>query len=304
VTGKEKSNKLVWIVVLIPVVVALSLPVLSGVGLAFWSTSYQLFLGSMLIVPPMLLHDKGRLVRFPFLLACLALFGFLQMACPRPPGAVELLIISLQKGNPWLMFAIKLGVLLVLTLIFGRYFCSHICPKGAIQELVFRQRLRLQVPAKLDRVLKYAKYVAAVALIAAPLLFHFRFFRAIGPFKVIFNLDGSTALVVFLGVVLLASVVIGRPFCRYLCPIGGLLALASLLSPLKTRVDTSLCNACKVCQRVCPVDAIEVVEGNETKKISASECLECRECAAVCPKGAIYYGPRRNPRPVVDAPKQ
>ena len=248
----------------------------------------------------MLLHSRGQLVRFPFLLACLALFGFLQMACPRPPGAVELLIISVQKGHPWLMFALKLGLLLALTLVFGRYFCSYICPKGAIQELVFRQRLRVQVPPKLDRVLKYGKYVAAVALIAAPLVFHYRLFRAIGPFKAIFNLDGSVGLVVFLGVVLLASVVVGRPFCRYICPIGGLLGLLSFLSPLKIRVDPGLCNACKVCQRVCPVDAI-VIDGSETKKISATECLACRECVAVCPKGAIHYGPRREPHREVDA---
>jgi polyferredoxin len=240
---------------------------------------------------------------------CLALFGFLQLACPRPTGAVELLILDLARGHGrWPMFALKLVLLLVLTVLFGRTFCAFVCPKGALQELLHRPALRLAVPRRVDRTLRYGKYLAAALLVLLPLIWGVRLMRQVGPFKVIFNLDGSTPLVAFLAVVLVASVFVSRPFCRYLCPVAGILALAGRFSLFRVRLrhdgredgsrgsgGSDGCNGCNACSRVCPVEAIEPAAARGgAPTIAASECIACRQCAAACPRGALdWCAPRK-----------
>jgi NAD-dependent dihydropyrimidine dehydrogenase PreA subunit len=292
-----------WVraVALLPALAGIALPLLPVPELRTWSREQAVFLAVMLVAPPLLLlgGGVGQRARSLFLITCLALFGFLQLACPRPTGAVELLIVNaLIKGQgpgQWLMHLLKLGVLLTLALLFGRYFCAYICPKGAIQELLFRPGLRLTVPPRVDRALRAGKYLAAALLVTLPLIWGFRLFRQVGPFKVIFNLDGSPLLVAFLAVVLVASVFVSRPFCRYLCPVGGILALAGRVSLLRVRLDSASCSggSCAACIRTCPVDAIERAEAGGTPAIASAECIACNRCIAACPSGAIRFGARK-----------
>jgi len=275
---------------------ALALPLIPGIEQKFWGMEFQLFLGTMLAVPLVLLFGKGRRLRSVIMLASLALFGFLQMACTRAPGNVEMIILGLQNGKPFLMHAIKLGVLVGLAILFARYYCGYICPQGVIQDLLYQPDRKARIPAKVDRVLKLLKYVMLVALIVAPLVWGYRLFREIGPFKVLFNLDGGTALTLFLAVVLVASIFIGRPFCRYVCPIGGLLGLLSKISPLKMRADASVCTHCRKCESACQTGALTVAR-RETPVFSTTECIVCKECVGACPEGGIYYGGRPGPPP-------
>ena len=264
-------------------------------GSKFWNLDYQLFLAAMLAVPVLLVPRKGRWLRGVVLLLALFWFGFMQAACPRPVGAIELMVESALKGRSVWMYAIKLGVLGITGILFARFYCGWICPKGIIQEYVYQPRLGIRVPRKLDRVLKWGKYLMLVALVLVPLLFQFRLFKEIGPFRVIFNasyldgLDGPVALMAFLGFVLLVSVFIERAFCRYFCPVGGLLGLLALLSPNRMRIDGSLCTVCGRCERECPVDAISTNE-DRVVSIDAMECLTCRECESACRHDAIRFG--------------
>jgi polyferredoxin len=297
-TVAPRGTALVWALGLCSLGAAVALPFLPLSARPFWTTPYVLFLGALLAVPALLPLRAAWRLRPAVLLASLALFGFLQLACPRPTGALELLVLGLVRRSPAIAHALKLGVLLGLTLVFGRYFCAFICPNGALQELLFRPRLRITVPPLLDRVLRLGKHVAALALLLAPLLWGYRLVSGVEPFKVVFNLKGHPALVGFLGLVLVGSIFVSRPFCRWLCPIAAVLGLAARVSLVRPRLAATRCNGCMACRRVCPVEAIQLdrTPAGSVARVQAGECISCTECVAACPRGALSLGARA-PRP-------
>lgn len=288
----RRSRGWVWGTAVL-LMVGAALPLLPEPDWRFWKTGYVAYLVALLVVPALLLRREraGTLwMRHIVLLVSLALFGFLQWACPRPTGSVELVVSNLSSGEPLLNFGLKLSVLLGLTLIYGRYFCGWLCPKGTLQDLVYRPDLGWTVPPAVDRVLKWGKYASLIGLLASPLLWDLRLFKHIGPFKVLFNLDGSMAAVVWLAIVLAASVFIQRAWCRYLCPIGGLLGLISWLSPTKMRVAEDLCVGCTRCSSACPVGAIHAERGS-APEIASRECIACKACEAACPTDCLILSP-------------
>ena len=84
-------------------------------------------------------------------------------------------------------------------------------------------------------------------------------------------------------VIVLASIVIPRPFCRYLCPLGAFYSLFQRFAFFTMDFEEKKCVGCKKCERSCPM-AVEV-----TKNINSTECIRCGKCRDVCPTGAISY---------------
>jgi len=80
------------------------------------------------------------------------------------------------------------------------------------------------------------------------------------------------------------SVLIYRPFCRYLCPLGAIYGFFNRISLYRISVDPQLCTHCGRCTRQCPMQVPIPYDGN------GPECIRCGECAAVCPEGAIRIG--------------
>jgi polyferredoxin len=89
---------------------------------------------------------------------------------------------------------------------------------------------------------------------------------------------GVTAAVV-LGLLALLSMLVQNFWCRYLCPYGALLGLASLLSPLKIRRDAEACIDCGKCRKACPAS----VYVDRLVQIRSAECMACMACVASCP---------------------
>lgn len=86
--------------------------------------------------------------------------------------------------------------------------------------------------------------------------------------------------------VILLFIVIYRPFCKYICPLGAIYAVFNPISVFRYRVDMEKCTHCGACARACPMQADPAADANDP------ECIRCGKCRQVCPTGAICSGCR------------
>lgn len=187
---------------------------------------------------------------------------------------------------------------LAIAFLFRKAFCSWLCPVGTLSEYlgragrqVFRRNLRL--PRWLDLPLRSLKYlllgffVWAVANMSADTVEQFMRgpYGAIADVRMLnFFRDLGEIAVIVLSILVVASVLVQNFWCRYLCPYGALLGLASLLSPLRIRRSSAACIDCGKCAKACP-SALPV---DKLVTIKSAECTGCLECVAVCPaEGAL-----------------
>lgn len=174
----------------------------------------------------------------------------------------------------------------ITAILFGAIFCGYICPFGSFQEWIgklgrklFTKRYNRFVPRKLDRVLRYLRYaVLAMVLyqtaVAAKLVF-----QTVDPYYALFNFfTGEVAVTAYivLGVIVVLSLFIERPWCKYLCPYGALLGLFNKVRIFKIRRNKNTCIGCKKCDMVCPMN-IEV-SGKEV--VRDHQCISCHKCTS------------------------
>lgn len=164
---------------------------------------------------------------------------------------------------------------LVTTLLWGRVFCSSLCPFGALQDFLTRfapRRWQVKMPQAIhDRAL-YIKY-GVLALIVGTALVRsdISIFQYFEPFGTLFFLSSSLILWTILIAILLGSLLISRFYCRYVCPLGAALGVVSLVSPFRIK-RVPQCELCKLCEHVCPTAAIRGPE------IDFKECVRCDIC--------------------------
>jgi ferredoxin len=167
------------------------------------------------------------------------------------------------------------GFTVITTLLWGRVFCGFLCPFGALQDLITHlvpRRLQRALPQRIhDRAiyLKYGILALIIGLAAAPA--HIGVYQYFEPFGTVFYLSTSPLLWSIAGGFLVASAVVPRFYCRYACPLGAALGVASLVSIFRIR-RVEQCVPCKVCQTACPTGAIRGPE------IDFKECVRCNDC--------------------------
>lgn len=219
------------------------------------------------------------------LLVISTLFGFLVFA-PMLPYQFQSVILgkTQQLAVPIALAVVVLCAFVVLAFAFGRAFCGYVCPIGTIHELVYHlpvKKLRIGVKA-IPVVFRLAFFTAFIALAAGASVGLLKYIGV----KDLFYLNASSAwFFVFLALVI-ASVFVYRPFCRFLCPYGVLLSLASIGSRFGL-VRTDACVDCGKCEKTCPTK-----EAGRTDL--KQECYLCNRCKDICPKNAIVYGRRRD----------
>lgn len=192
---------------------------------------------------------------------------------------------------------------LVSLLVIGRgVFCGWLCPFGALQELLAQLSRALGVPQwnpsqALEKRLWMGKYIAAAVVIGLALFVIDGAGKAteIEPFKTAITAKFTRAwpYVAYAGLLLVIGLFSERAFCRFLCPLGGVLAFLDrfhLLDLLKRRPECG--NPCHLCERSCPVRAIE-----KSGKIITAECFQCLDCQVE------YYDDKRCP-PLVQAARR
>jgi len=200
-----------------------------------------------------------------------------------------------------LMVMIAAYTLVSVVLIGRGVFCGWLCPFGALQELLAQASRALGVPqwsplAALEKRLWMGKYIAAAAVLVLVLsgIDGSGSTAEIEPFKTAITSKFTRAwpYVLYAGVLLGIGLFSERAYCRFLCPLGGVLAALDrlhLIDLLKRRPECG--NPCHLCERSCPVRAIE-----PTGKIIMAECFQCLDCQVE------YYDDKRCP-PLVQAAK-
>jgi polyferredoxin len=186
---------------------------------------------------------------------------------------------------------ILMYIVFALALLVGPAFCGWVCPLGSFQEWlgmlgrkIFKKRFNTFVPPKLDSYLRYLRYAVLIWVVYVTATTARLFFADYDPYYALFNFwTGEVAIssLIILGVVILASLFVERPFCKYACPYGAILGVFNLFRVFKIKRNTATCIDCKACDRTCPMN-IEVSTG---KIIRDHQCISCLKCTSedACP---------------------
>ncbi|ADC91767.1 4Fe-4S binding domain protein [Mageeibacillus indolicus UPII9-5] len=233
-------------------------------------------------------------------------------SCPGARGACPIGSLQAVIGHYDFKFAYYLiGFMFFVGAILGRFVCGWLCPFGLIQDLLHKiplpKRIKKIKTFRGDKFLRKLKYVFLVVFVmilplvlvdivgqGAPW-----FCKLICP---VGTLEGGLPLVllnksmrgaigflyawknVILVLTIIGSVLIYRPFCKYVCPLGAMYSFFNPISIFKYRLDEAKCINCGACARVCKMQC------NPVQNCNALECIRCAQCVKVCPTGAISNG--------------
>ncbi|MFW5866279.1 MAG: 4Fe-4S binding protein [Armatimonadota bacterium] len=202
------------------------------------------------------LRVKKRAYIFLLVIFALLYFGFYREGCVCAIGAIQNVALALGPAEYTLPVTVGLFFLLPLlfALVFGRVFCAAVCPLGAVQEMMLIKPLR--VPEWLERPLGIIPFVyLGVAALFAWTDTGFLICRY-DPYVAFFRLGGLTHMLIAGGLLLAIGVFIGRPYCRYLCPLAALFRVTAPLSAWHVRLGGDECINCHLCANACPYNAI------------------------------------------------
>jgi hypothetical protein len=210
----------------------------------------------------------------------LAYFGFYREGCICPIGSIQNVAVALTDPGYSIPIVVTAAFFLplVVAVFFGRAFCGGPCPLGAIQELVVLKPI--QVPRRLDSalgLLKYAYLGLAILIAIQPAISRDFLICRFDPFVGFFRREGFAHMMAIGAGFLVLGMFVGRPYCRYLCPYGGLLAWCSRLATRGVTVTPNRELDCGLCANACPYGAIE------KNRAIRKECLYCARCYAACP---------------------
>lgn len=235
------------------------------------------------------------------------------------------------------LLALNVGVvaaLVVLTLVFGRIYCSVICPLGVMQDVVSwaagrrkknRNRFTYSPALVWLRWGMLVVFIAAMAAGVGSLLAPYSAYGRIASnlFAPVYawgnnllaciaeRMDSyafyevevwmkslSTFLIAVVTFIVLFILAWrgGRTYCNTICPVGTVLGFLSRYSLFKPRFDASKCNGCKLCARNCKASCIDPA----AHTIDYTRCVACMDCLEKCRQRAITYTMRR-PKPPVAA---
>ena len=188
-------------------------------------------------------------------------------------------------------------VLIVLTLIFGRAYCSVICPLGIMQDGISHissMRKGKKARFRWSPEVKWLRYsVLALFIIAlvtgltsvAALLAPYSAFGRIATSLVRPTLPTAIIAGVTLLVVGVLAWIGGRTYCNTLCPVGTVLSFFSRFSLLRPVIDADKCRDCHACEHKCKASCINI----DNHKIDYSRCVDCFNCLDSCKFGALKY---------------
>lgn len=198
-----------------------------------------------------------------------------------------------------------IAFVLLLTLVFGRIYCSVICPMGVFQDLVIRVRKLLSPKGRKPKrhfvkEPRIVRYGVLALVIVTTLTFSQLLLTVLAPYSAygrmvrsIVGLSRGESLAPALLITAAATLVVicvcawiwGRGWCNTVCPVGSVLGLVSRFSLFKVSIDQSQCVSCRKCEKGCKSSCIDI----DTHTIDHSRCVDCFDCLDSCPKGGIKF---------------
>ena len=198
------------------------------------------------------------------------------------------------KSTNLLNFSVLLGALGV-GFVAGRAFCGWLCPLGAMQDFITiwtrklfseKQHIRgkrsetilpLQLSPTVDRPLRYAKYLVLALILFTSLYTVFPPLHEFCPVRSVFSFRLTALLWLTLGIFVAGAILVDKFWCKYLCPMGAVLALFNKISPVQLVADFGQCNECGRCDIECSMDIQDV-----PRNLNDAECVRCMECLETC----------------------
>jgi len=215
--------------------------------------------------------------------------------------------------------------ILILTIFFGRVYCSTVCPLGTLQDIFtwlsrkfkIKKRFRFTKPQNGIRYMILGTLVLFICFsslffvnlldpyslagkifsgLFRPLIYLgnnilsrvFQLFDSYAVYSVpvkIFSWPPVIFSLLFLVLIIYLAGYKGRWYCNTLCPVGTLLGIISRVSIFKIRMDEVACTSCGLCALACKAECIDVKE----KKVDFSRCVACYDCFKSCPEDGIGY---------------
>ena len=225
--------------------------------------------------------------------------------------------------------AIGFIFIILLSLLFGRIYCSTICPLGTLQDIVIwirkktSRRFRFAKQRSFNQ-LRYSILIISIAFLLFgwihPLLLldpYSNYGRIVAnlvrPVYLLLNNLGAHGLesmeIYYLyrvepGITHLSSILFSagffllicwmsfkyaRLFCNTLCPVGAFLGFLSRYSLYRIRLKQSICTSCGKCAAVCKAGCID----KDKKTVDFSRCVGCLNCLTSCPSGGVVFSKSR-----------
>ena len=184
--------------------------------------------------------------------------------------------------------------LVLLTLVFGRVYCSVICPLGVMQDIMaWLHKGRKYKYHKELKVLRYGVWVLFVAALVAGvqvLVALLAPYSAYGRMVQSIVSPSGWQVPVIAGVTFVIVAILawtdGRAWCNSVCPVGTTLSFLSRFAMFRPMIDSDKCKKCKACEKACKASCIDVAGG----KIDYSRCVDCFNCIGSCKFDSMKYG--------------
>ena len=230
-------------------------------------------------------------------------------SCPGAKGSCPIGALQAVIGSPKFKFSYYVvGFLFFVGALIGRGVCGYLCPFGLVQDLLHKIPFVKKIETfKGDKALRKAKYlILLVFVILLPLFlvdiigqgapYFCKLICPVGMMEggiplVLMNKSMRGAIgflyawkVLILILTIFLSIVIYRPFCKYICPLGAIYSLFNSVSLFRYTLDHQKCIHCGRCRAVCEMQCDPVKNCNDL------ECIRCGKCKNACPVDAIACG--------------